>query len=301
MLDNASPEHEADVIEQKWPNVRLIRSERNLGFGGGHNEIIRQSDSEYYFCANIDMVFSSTFVEELVLCMEKHPKAASVTGKLLKWQDCPIPPRHFSEKRGVIDTTGLFLHRSQHAEEIGAGKIDFGQYDKETEIFGASGAAVLFRRESLEDVAFVNREEEKEYFDELFFLYKEDIDLMYRLRWAGWESWYTPKAIAWHDRTTAVSSLRDRRNRSLLVREQSFLNHEILLAKNWSDSFSFRTKLSRWWYELRKSWYLRLFERDVWIAKERLSLLVDLIAIRRKAIKKRVHAKEIERWFQKDL
>src|SRR6267143_1334567 len=77
----------------------------------------------------------------------------------------------------------------------GADQIDEGQFESAEDIFGASGAAALFRRTALDDVAIGDQ-----YFDEDFFAYREDADLAWRCRLLGWNSIYVPSAIARHRR-----------------------------------------------------------------------------------------------------
>jgi GT2 family glycosyltransferase len=95
----------------------------------------------------------------------------------------------------ILDSTGLFINRSRRPYDRGQGEVDQRQYDHANKIFGACGAAALYRRTMLTDLAFIN-----EYFDEDFFTYYEDADLAWRAQMRGWKARYAPKAVAAHVR-----------------------------------------------------------------------------------------------------
>jgi GT2 family glycosyltransferase len=95
----------------------------------------------------------------------------------------------------IIDSTGLFIDRRRRPYDRGQGQPDRGQYDTQTHIFGACGAAALYRRAMLEDLAL-----DGECFAESFFAYYEDADLAWRAQLRGWRSVYAPRAVATHAR-----------------------------------------------------------------------------------------------------
>ncbi len=308
VLDNASPENNAEYIQKRWNDDIIVhRSEKNLGFGGGHNRIIREMKGQYYLCFNQDMFAEPNFVSELVTVMQSDNRIGSVTGKLYQWN----AEKGTDGKTHIIDTVGLKAYTSHRFEDEGQGQEDTGQYDAQREIFGASGAAVMYRKEALDDIAFVGAQNFEplrdshltEYFDQLMFLYKEDIDLAYRLRWAGWKCLYTPKAIAYHDRTVEKAStgiITNRKNKSLVVKKWSFLDHQILLQKNFSSQFSFKTKLKTWWYQLCTYFFTFFCEPKVfWYTRKKLKKLSGDIAKKKKSLKKKASPKDIEQFFDK--
>ena len=77
----------------------------------------------------------------------------------------------------------------------GSKQADDGHYDELEYIFGPSGAVPLYRRLMLDDIVF-----DKEYFDEDFVIYREDVDLAWRGQMLGWQGVYSPRAIAYHVR-----------------------------------------------------------------------------------------------------
>jgi GT2 family glycosyltransferase len=182
IFDNASADDTLKIIEP-FDIAYLTRSPVNTGFCKAHNELARRFVSEYVLFLNPDTVLSVSFIEELVRALDAHPEAASASGKLLRLDG------------KTIDSTGIVMLRGQRHLDRGADQPDTGQYEKPEEIFGPSGAAAIYRRRALDDVAIGGQ-----YFDEDFFAYREDADLAWRCRLYGWTSIYVPSAVAQHRR-----------------------------------------------------------------------------------------------------
>jgi GT2 family glycosyltransferase len=142
------------------------------------------------FC-NADLFPSLTYLAELIAFFDRRPRAGAAIGKILRYDLTTDSPTE------LIDTAGLLLSRQRRFMPRGEGEPDDGRYDDETEVFAVDGAALVARRAALEATAF-----EDEYLDEDFVTHKEDHDISWRLRLAGWECWYVPAALAYHARTT---------------------------------------------------------------------------------------------------
>jgi GT2 family glycosyltransferase len=146
-----------------------------------------------------------------------------------------------------------------------------------------------------------------EIFDEDFFSYKEDVDLAFRLRSAGWAAYVLPDVRAWHDRTAAgPRELSDaaaadlRRSKSPLVRYHSYKNHLLTLLKN-----EHPINLARHWpwvvgYELKKLAYVLLRERDTLRALGELRQRLPAMRAKRAQVmaKWKVPPHELRRWFK---
>jgi GT2 family glycosyltransferase len=182
ILDNASADDTLKIIEP-FDVAYIARSPINTGFCKAHNELAGRFTSEYVLFLNPDTVLRPTFIEELVRALDAHKNAASASGKLLRMHG------------KTIDSTGIIMLREQRHLDRGADERDIGQFETPEEIFGPSGAAAMYRRKALDDVA-VNGQ----YFDEDFFAYREDADLAWRCRLLGWTSIYVPTAVAEHRR-----------------------------------------------------------------------------------------------------
>ncbi len=150
---------------------------------------------------------------------ELNPKIGAVCGKLLRWNPGSDP-----EFTKVIDSTGIyFLPNLRHLDR-GADEADRGQFEQAEYVFGATGAAALYRRSMVEDVSV-----DGEFFDEQFFAYREDADLAWRAQLMGWHCLYAPRAVAWHVRRVTP----ERRNElPTEINWHSVKNRFLMRAKN---------------------------------------------------------------------
>jgi GT2 family glycosyltransferase len=307
---NANQDKENDdvkYIRENYPEIKLIQPGFNTGFAKGHNIMMNQSiedKAEFYLAINFDMILEQNFVSELLNVVIKTPRIGSATGKLKRW-DFENKNNSDQGKTNFIDTTGLKVTKEHRFLDRAQGDIDHGQYNKEEEIFGSSGAAVMYRLSALKDVAFVNKDGKIEFFDELMFMYKEDVDLAYRLQWGGYKCIYNPDAIAYHDRTIAakgsgiLSVIKNRWGRESKFKEWSWVNHHIILKKFIDNDFSFKIKWKTFIYELKTFFYILFFEP--FLLKQFLTLwkLRKEVRDRKDQIKKRIDVKKnIERWME---
>jgi len=302
VFDNNSSDNTLEIIRENFAGIKIIESRKNVGFAKGHNAILAESKGDFYACLNVDMVFDSNFISELAKSLEEKPVYGAAGGKIKFWDFKVYAAGSASQgKTNFIDTVGLKILKSHRFEDMGQGEMDYGQFDKSREIFGVSGAAVLYRRKSLEDVSFINENEEKEFFDESMFMYKEDVDLAYRLQWAGWKTNYSPKAIAYHDRTisfrgkNALEMIKNRIKKPKEVNRRSYLNHRVLLQKNFSNAFSADIKSATSWYNVKVFFYILIFETELLGVWWNIFKMRGRIQKWRKKMPRRVTEKEIER------
>lgn len=244
VVDNASDDGTLDWIRSEHPEVATLRNIKNQGFARAHNQAIalalsRWSTADiarrYILVANPDIEFAPSCVYQLVAAMEADLELAAVGPKLLKatvrYSD---EGEREVERTNVIDSTGLVMSKKRLAYDRGAGEIDAGQYDAAREVFGLSGACVLFRASALVDAAI-----DQEWFDEDFFAFKEDVDIAWRMKRLGMKAQCIPSAIAWHHRGTPsaphaswISLFRQRRNKPVYVNLYSTRNQFWLSVKN---------------------------------------------------------------------
>lgn len=295
ILDNNSTDDSVKYIKKHFPEFRIIESKKNTGFGKGHNAIIRQSEAKYYLCTNVDMMLEPDFVSKIVECAEKHPKCGSVTGKLRKWDF------EKQKKTSIIDSVGLTAQKNFAFHDMGEGVEDTGQFDEEAEIFGCSGACALFRISALSEVAWHNKTTSKrEYYDELMFMYKEDIDLAIRLRLGGFQSFYTPKAVAYHDRTGKKENIWKRKQeKAPYVRKYSYLHQRILENRYIDAESSMKTKIGTKIRKFARGVYVQTFERDLLASKRDFWSIRHSLEEKKAQLPSKVSKKELEkRWFQ---
>jgi hypothetical protein len=173
------------------------------------------------------------------------------------------------------------------------GEVDHGQFDQPDEVFGVDGAAPLYRRKMLEDIQIKGQ-----YFDESFFIHKEDVDLAWRARLLGWRCWYTPEAVAVHPRSFRPGQKRDAISPE--VRIHSVKNRYLLLKKNESPQGWRRDGLPILWYDLKILFYICFFERSSLRAFGLLRQFWPQASEWRREIWKRVRvdSNEMLRWFK---
>jgi GT2 family glycosyltransferase len=206
--------------------IRLVELEHGAGFAKALNAGIASSAGELVCFANSDLFVTDSYLAELRDFFDTHARAGCATGKILR-HDLDA-----DRETSVLDTTGLVVGRDRGASDRGQNEQDVGLYEQEEQVFGCSGAALVARRRALEAIAI-----EGEYLDETFFMYKEDVDLSWRLRLAGWECWYVPRAVAYHARTSVepagLRSFHDHeRAKPRHVRIHSMKNQWLMLVKN---------------------------------------------------------------------
>jgi GT2 family glycosyltransferase len=179
VVDNGSSDDSAAFVRARFRTAVLVRLPRNLGFAAAVNVGARAARGRYLAILNSDTELAVDWLGELVACVERHPCAASVTGKTLRLGD-----------PAVIDGAGDFMTWSLKAYRRGWGERDRGQYEQEEQVFSASGTASLWRTDIFRKLGG---------FDDSYFAYYEDVDLGFRARLAGFECWYTPQAVALHE------------------------------------------------------------------------------------------------------
>lgn len=300
-VDNSESADNDNVawLKANYPGATILRTGENLGFAKSYNLMIKKAielGADYFIASNLDMVYEPSVVSELVNAVMKTPQIGSATCKIKRW--------NFAEKDSAgqgktnfIDSAGIEITKEHRFIDRGQSEIDHGQYDMEEEIFGPSGALGIYRLSALDDTAFIREDGGKEYFDELMFMYKEDVDLSYRLQLAGYKSIYIPSATVYHDRTVAgrgkgiLNIIKGRQGRRKEYKEWSWLNHHIILNKIMDEDYSAGIRWKTFWYEIKSNLYVLIFEPHVVKQWFQLFRLRKQIRERREQLKKRIKIK----------
>jgi GT2 family glycosyltransferase len=182
----------ASALAETMTDGLAIPTTQNRGFAAATNAGISAGDAPYVLCLNQDASLAPDYVVRLVTLMRSTPELGSASGKILRVRS-PVGPAD-----GTLDSAGLEMRPGRRAVDLGQGAVDDGRFDGEREVFGVSAAAALYRRSALERVAC-----EGAVFDDSFFMYKEDVDLAWRLRRAGYEARVDGDALAYHGRSAA--------------------------------------------------------------------------------------------------
>ena len=176
VVDNASSDDTMTVLPPRYPNVKFIASNENLGFARANNLAIRQSTGEYVLLLNPDTTVGVNTLRNAVDFMDAHPQAGGA-GVRMHNEDGTLAP----ESRRAIPTPWVSALKM-----LGFTKryyMSHLPWDEPCRIEVISGAFCLLRRKALDHVGLL---------DEDFFMYGEDIDLSYRLLKGGYENWYLP-------------------------------------------------------------------------------------------------------------
>ena len=192
VVDNASKEDEATQIEQRYPQVKVIRSKKNLGFAGGNNLGIQAAHGKYLFFINNDTLLSHqpSAISHLINRLESSPKIGAVCPKIkFSWGDNLI------QFAGYTPLSKITLRN----RSIGCGEQDNGQYNTAHPTPYAHGAAMMVKREVIDKAGMM---------PECYFLYYEELDWSMMIRRAGYDIWYEPACTIYHkeSQTTGQNS-----------------------------------------------------------------------------------------------
>lgn len=288
LFDNASEDRTVALARRFGINV--LASRDNLGYCGGHNAVLRDTPFSHALLLNADCRIEPDFVSRLVAAIESHPTVGMAGGKLRR-MSADGELSHGPAERPVLDSTGIYFTPSQRHFDRGGGEEDWGQYDRREEVFGITGAALLCRREFIEDVSLGDQ-----FLDEDFFAYREDADLAWRGRLAGWSALYEPAARALHFR-----GLRTHKRARIdpLINYHSVKNRFLMRTKNMDRAVWRRCFPYLWLRDLGILAYLVAGERaslgalrDVWRLRPR-----TLEKRRRIQSARRAAAGDIAPWF----
>lgn len=185
VADNGSTDDSLQWLRLNYPDVRVIRLDRNYGFAGGYNRALREVKSEYVLLLNSDVEVTAGWWQPLVEVLDTESDVAAVAPKLLADME-RTKFEYAGAAGGFIDYLGYPFCRGRILSNV---EEDRGQYDDRRDIFWASGAAMCCRREVFESLGG---------FDEDFFAHMEEIDLQWRMQLAGWRIVVEPKSVVYH-------------------------------------------------------------------------------------------------------
>lgn len=184
VADNVSRDGTPLLLRREFPEVSLSILDRNRGYAVAHNHNFARSRGAYFLALNPDVVLARGALAHMVRALEGDPGVGAVSARLLS------PGGVRLDSAGIAPTPGRtrFVDRGRGALAA--------RYDREEDVFGACGAAALYRSAALRSVARPGETP----FAERFFMYYEDVDLAWRLRRAGWRTRYVPRARCTHVR-----------------------------------------------------------------------------------------------------
>jgi GT2 family glycosyltransferase len=181
LVDNNSSDNSIEFTKENYPEIKIIHLDNNYGFAKGNNEgikvALKDSNIKYIIALNNDTTVDKSWLKNLISASNLHPKIGACASKTL-----------YSGKKDTINSNGIAIYQDGHAISW-RGFEKAKDFTKIEEIFAPSAVAALYKREALEKVGL---------FDDAFFMYQEEVDLAWRLRFGGYASIYVPNAIVYH-------------------------------------------------------------------------------------------------------
>lgn len=176
IVDNGSTDDSVDLIEKNYPEIKIIKLNKNHGFAYACNCGAKYSKTKYIALLNNDAIADKNWLKNLLIEIEKNKDIGSCSSKMIKYFN-----------RNIIDNCGHKFSLTGNVD-IGIGK-NINKFNNKKEIFGVCGGAAIYLRK-----AFIKVNG----FDTLFHSYIEDFDINYRIRLLGYKSFYVPNAIVYH-------------------------------------------------------------------------------------------------------
>ena len=190
VIDNNSSDGTIDILEPFEDRCRIVYNEENIGFAAAQNQAISLSTAEWVLTLNPDVLLLQGFIEALVAAGSLDGRVGTVCGKLLTMTagfEFPSEP--------LVDSTGIYFTPNLRHLDRGSLEVDNGHFRSYEYVFGATAAAALYRREMIDDISIND-----EFFDNDFFVYREDADVAWRAQLMGWKCLYAPYAKGYHVR-----------------------------------------------------------------------------------------------------
>lgn len=207
MGSNIDPTEE--INSKNFPNTRVLRSEKNLGFTGGNNWGIRQSKGDFVFIVNNDTEVTADLLNTLVEPFFKD-STVGVTCPKIRYYDHPEIIQYAG-----FNPINVYTGRTT---SVGSMEVDKGQHDTPGYTWGAHGCAMMVKREVIETVGM---------FPETFFIYYEEWDWSSRILRTGYNIFYQPKGLIFHKESitmgkqSAIKVYYHTRNRILYMRRNT--------------------------------------------------------------------------------
>jgi GT2 family glycosyltransferase len=201
VVDNASGDGSAELVEREFPAVSLVRAPTNLGFAKASNLAIRRGSAPYVLVLNPDTRVAGGTLDALLALVDERPEIG-ICGCRLLLDDGSFD---HAARRSFPTPLSALGHLTGVGRHAGAGSrlaayraptVDRGPVD------AVNGAFMLIRRQALDEVGL---------FDEGYWMYMEDLDLCYRFAERGWTTWYEPSVAVTHVKAGTSGKLRSPR------------------------------------------------------------------------------------------
>ncbi len=185
LADNASTDDSVEFVQQRFPQIRIIRNPKNEGFARGYNLALQQVDADYFIILNSDIEVTPDWISPVIDLMESDSNIGACQPKIRSFHNRE-EFEYAGAAGGFIDKYGYPFCRGRMFLTI---EKDTGQYDDQVEISWASGACLFVRSELFHQLGG---------FDDDFFAHMEEIDFCWRLHNYGYRVMYCPDSVVYH-------------------------------------------------------------------------------------------------------
>jgi GT2 family glycosyltransferase len=216
--DNGSDDDSVTFLREKFPQVKLILSEKNHGFAKGYNDTLKKVEADYYALINSDVEVQPGWLTPIINLLEQDAGNAACQPKLLSYHHKNMF-EYAGAAGGWLDGYGYPFARGRIFDIT---EEDKGQYDSVEQVFWVTGAAMVIRSKVFHQMKG---------FDEYFFAHQEEIDLCWRMQLSGYKLFVNPASVVYH----VGGGTLPRGN--TLKTYLNFRNNQIMLYKNlpWSQ------------------------------------------------------------------
>lgn len=199
VVDNASTDNSEEFLRTNYPEIKIIQTGKNLGYAAGNNEGFKVSKGKYIVVVNPDTVAEPEWLDELIKPLENDITIAATTSKILTYY-----------QKDKINTCANKNHPTGLTFCRGLDKSLY-EFEDYQEVSAVSGCSFAIRTDILNSING---------FDSDFFLYLEDADLSWRLRFVGGKIMYVPRSVIYHKFKLSITPWKEfylERNRYLML------------------------------------------------------------------------------------
>ena len=253
VVDNASTDGTAEMMTERHPEATLIENADNLGYAAANNQALERTTAPLKLLLNPDIIVHEGALDALVALTRRRPQAGAAAPRLV------LPNGKVQASCRTFPTPDIVLYEalglnklSPRSRRFGKYRMTWWGYNEERTVEQPMASALLLRQRALDEVGFM---------DEDFPIFFNDVDLCKRLREAGWEIWFTPKATMTHFGGASTSQVR---HEMIVESHRSFLRFYVK---------HYRNVLPSWQYHGARA-LLRIgcaIRRAGWWAQHRLS------------------------------
>lgn len=213
VADNGSTDESVTFVQQHYPSIRVIALKQNLGFTSGYNAALKQVEADYYVLLNSDVEVQPGWIEPMVQLCTRDTRIAACQPKLLAYADKSMF-EYAGAAGGWLDKYGYPFAKGRIFDIC---EEDNGQYNDESPIFWACGAALFIRASVFHEAGG---------FDPYFFAHQEEIDLCWRVQLLGHLIYSCPGSVVYH--VGGGTLPRGNSKKTYL----NFRNNRIMMSKN---------------------------------------------------------------------